>query len=380
MSAYLIPIKSAVMAFPFIAFFVSLPFMVGQYRKYGSFLFWRAVVLYSFVFYLLAAYFMIMLPLPSVASVAKLTTPHYNLTPFMALRTFLKTTVFVPGEPGTWLAALKQPGFIQPAFNLVLTLPFGVYLRYYFKRSLKQILVLSLALSLVFELTQLSGLYGIYPRPYRLFDVDDLIINTTGGLLGGLIAPALMRAFPTREAMDAKSYARGTRVTWLRRFAAFLIDNLVGVGLISLVLTLLARLFGVTGAEVDTLISAFVAPLLVFIIAPALNRGATLGKRLVGIRIVREDGQPVEFWRLAYREFLLYGFAKYVLIGFNQVFVALFSQFHRTELNWALFAILGVGVLFLVANLLWEVVTLDNHYFYDVWAKTKQVSTIHAKQ
>ncbi len=267
MSAYLIPIKSEVIAFPFIALFVSLPFMVGQYRKYGSFLFWRAVVLYSFVFYLLAAYFMIMLPLPSRASVAALTTPRYNLVPFSALRTFLATTVFSPFHPGTWLVALRQPGFIQPAFNLVLTLPFGVYLRYYFKRSLPQVMVMTFGLSLFFELTQLSGLYGIYPRPYRLFDVDDLIINTTGGVLGGLLAPALMRAFPTREEMDRKSYAQGARVTWLRRFVAFVIDNVVGVGLTVLVMTLLARLFDLTSPLLTWLINAVFAPLVVFVLS-----------------------------------------------------------------------------------------------------------------
>ncbi|KRN25931.1 VanZ family protein [Lacticaseibacillus camelliae] len=379
MSAYLIPIKSEVIAFPFIALFVSLPFMVGQYRKYGSFLFWRAVVLYSFVFYLLAAYFMIMLPLPSRASVAALTTPRYNLVPFSALRTFLATTVFSPFHPGTWLVALRQPGFIQPAFNLVLTLPFGVYLRYYFKRSLPQVMVMTFGLSLFFELTQLSGLYGIYPRPYRLFDVDDLIINTTGGVLGGLLAPALMRAFPTREEMDRKSYAQGARVTWLRRFVAFVIDNVVGVGLTVLVMTLLARLFDLTSPLLTWLINAVFAPLVVFVLSPLLAGGATLGKRLVRIRVVCEDGRPVGFWRLLYREFLLYGFAKYVVVGLNAVFAELFSKFHRTDLNWALFALLLAAFLFLLANFIWEVITRDNHYFYDVWARTKQVSTASRK-
>ncbi len=185
MSAYLFPVKMAVLTFPFLALGLALPFLIVQYRRFGSFQFWRAVVVYSFVFYMLAAYFMVILPLPSRSAVAALTTAKFNLVPFMALREFLHTTVFSPMHPGTWLAAMKQPGFIQPAFNIVLTLPFGVYLRYYFKRPLWQVLMLSFGLSLFFELTQLSGLYGYYPRPYRLFDVDDLILNTSGGVLGG---------------------------------------------------------------------------------------------------------------------------------------------------------------------------------------------------
>ena len=39
-------------------------------------------------------------------------------------------------------------------------------------------------LSLTVELTQLTGLWGLYPCPYRQFDVDDLILNTTGVALG----------------------------------------------------------------------------------------------------------------------------------------------------------------------------------------------------
>ena len=35
-----------------------------------------------------------------------------------------------------------------------------------------------------FEVTQLTGIFFIYPKAYRLFDVDDLLINTLGGILG----------------------------------------------------------------------------------------------------------------------------------------------------------------------------------------------------
>lgn len=50
-------------------------------------------------------------------------------------------------------------------------------------------MMLTLGLSLVFELTQLSGLFGLYPRPYRLADVDDLMTNTLGGMVGYWLRP-----------------------------------------------------------------------------------------------------------------------------------------------------------------------------------------------
>ena len=59
-----------------------------------------------------------------------------------------------------------------------------------------------------------------------------------------------------------------------------------------------------------------------------------------------------------------------------QIFNEIFVKFHRTEVNFALLGLFGLVAAFIVLNFLWEMVTRDNHYFYDVWAKTKQVSTI----
>ena len=54
---------------------------------------------------------------------------------------------------------------------------------------LKQFLRVFIAI--IFELTQLSGLYFIYPRSYRLADVNDLINNTVGGMVGYWLTPLL---------------------------------------------------------------------------------------------------------------------------------------------------------------------------------------------
>ncbi|MCI2032471.1 MAG: VanZ family protein [Lactobacillus sp.] len=376
MSAYLYPVKMAVLTFPILALVLTLPFLIIQYRRYGSFIFWRGLVIYSFVFYLLAAYFLIILPLPSRAAVAVLTTPKYNLVPLTALREFVNTTVFSPLHPGTWLAAMKQPGFIQPVFNIVLTIPFGVYLRYYFKRPLTQVLLISFGLSLFFELTQLSGLYGYYPRPYRLFDVDDLICNSLGGWFGGVIAPALMRAFPSRDEMDARSLEKGQYVGWLRRFVAFIVDNVVVVGIVSALLRLLLHLLGIE-QHLLVLLSEAVLPLFfTHVLVPTFRQGATFGKSVVRIRVVRENGQDAGFWRLFLRAFLLYGVSLQAVRGFLLTFEEVFSKFHRTDLNFALLGLFGSVCAFLLVNGLWEVLTRDNHYFYDVWAKTKQISTV----
>ena len=94
-------------------------------------------------------------------------------------------------------------------FNIALLVPLGFYLRYYFRRRLFPSVLLALGVSLFFELTQLSGLYGIYPRAYRLFDVDDLICNTLGGFLGYVLTGPLMKVLPDRDGIDKRSYQKG---------------------------------------------------------------------------------------------------------------------------------------------------------------------------
>lgn len=106
-------------------------------------------------------------------------------------------------------------------------MPFGIYLRYFFKGSRKKTVILTLALSLFYELTQLSGLYFIYPRPYRLADVDDLITNTLGGYLGYLIAPKITAFLPSADRMKEVAYQRSEHVSILRRMFAAALDCLI---------------------------------------------------------------------------------------------------------------------------------------------------------
>ncbi|MED3623494.1 VanZ family protein [Bacillus thermocopriae] len=64
--------------------------------------------------------------------------------------------------------------------NIALFIPFGIFLVLLSKNkgiSFKSVFVLSLGLSFVLECLQVVSSLGI-------FDVDDLLLNTTGGLLG----------------------------------------------------------------------------------------------------------------------------------------------------------------------------------------------------
>ena len=65
MNVYTSDILTGLETFPFIAALITLPYLIYQYRKYGSIPALHTLVVYSFVLYLLIAYFMVILPLPA---------------------------------------------------------------------------------------------------------------------------------------------------------------------------------------------------------------------------------------------------------------------------------------------------------------------------
>jgi len=116
-----------------------------------------------------------------------MTSPRTQLIPFDFVIDFALNSSFDITNFHTYFKALKESYFYVPVFNIILTVPFGMFLRYYFKCDLTKVIIYSFLLSLFFESTKLSGLYFIYPRGYRLFDVDDLILNTLGTVIGFVI-------------------------------------------------------------------------------------------------------------------------------------------------------------------------------------------------
>lgn len=220
---YSVPIITAFCLFPFIAFLITFPYILVQYGKYGSINKIRTVIIYSFILYLLCAYFLVILPLPEISEVTS--SVGVELKPFRFINDIISNSPLVITDVSTYLSVFGEPHLYQVLYNLILLLPLGVYLRYYFKRGFFTTSLIVFLVSLFFEVTQLTGLYGIYPYAYRLFDVDDLIINTLGGMLGYAITPLFSFFLPTREEIDEDAYKKGVNVSKLRRFIAFLIDS-----------------------------------------------------------------------------------------------------------------------------------------------------------
>ncbi|MCI2046936.1 MAG: VanZ family protein [Faecalibacterium sp.] len=307
MEVYLIPISAALLWFPVLAAVITLPFALYEYHKYGSLPWLRTLVVYTFIFYMLAAYFLIILPLPDGSDPTLFSfARHFEPIPFNNLAEYVEKSG-MPASASAVFAFFKSPTFLQLAFNVLMTVPFGVYLRYYFKRSFLQTLLLSFGLSLFYELTQITALYGIYPAPYRTFDADDLICNTLGGVIGFLVAPGLLFFLPRREAIDESAVRGSRRVTLVRRMCGTIVDAFL-VGMAAAAIEVVAMLL----SPHDTpFVSFFLLhlPSIFFVFQWAcavISHGYTPGKRLCHLRIADENGQPPTFRRLTLRYVLIW--------------------------------------------------------------------------
>lgn len=381
MASYVAPIQTALIVFPILLFLVFVPVLIYQYRKNGAFLTVKAVILYSFLFYLVCAYFMTILPLPDREAVAHYTRMKIQLQPLLFIKEFMRDSYLKMNDPQTYLASLKQSVFLQPAFNVLLLLPFGVYLRYYFRWSLKRAMVASFLLSLFFELTQLSGLYGIYPRPYRLFDVDDLFLNTLGGTIGYLMAPLFTFFLPTIEQLLEKEQRKGTSITFFRRLTALGVDYLLLSFLMGLTV-FFAKIFRLGNVFEEKLLwtvslNYILWILLYFVCFSYFCKGKTLGKSLVKISVTAQTGQ-LHFRALLVRYGLLY-LVFWPMVFAPVTFLSSFvSNLEKSGTKAAQLLIIGyAGVSFVLFLGLLCVVygaLRQKPLFYERWSKTKLIS------
>ena len=302
-------IKTAMMFFPFSALLISVPFILREYHNYGSISFMRFLIIYSFAFYLLCAYFLIILPLPRISDVASLDIPRTQLIPFKFIYDLVFDTSFNIKK------LMNLSSFYVPLFNILLTIPFGMYLRYFFKYDFKKTILASFLLSMFFELTQLSGLYFIYPRNYRLFDVDDLILNTFGGICGYIIFRPFNNILPKREEIDSKALEKGKNVSSFRKSTAFIFD-LVLCGIFSAIIYLITRNSGY---------SFIVSIIIYYFIVPLFMSGQTLADKYLNIKVV-DYNNNYNVFRTMYRRLLfiiIYLVMPIVLVKYLDVFLSL---------------------------------------------------------
>jgi glycopeptide antibiotics resistance protein len=126
--------------------------------------------------------------------------------------------IHVPDRGGP-LALLREPAFLQIVLNVLLFVPLGYFIRVILHRGVVVATVVGFGLSLLIELTQKTGDWHLYSCAYRLFDVDDLIVNTLGATVGSLLSILVVR----RRRADV---VLPTTISFGRRLVGFACDLL----------------------------------------------------------------------------------------------------------------------------------------------------------
>lgn len=322
MNNFIYDIQLGFLAFPLVALLLAVPYALYQYRRFDAISIWKTFVVFTFILYCLCAVLLIVFPLPADHSAVVESARTPQLHPFHVIEQIRETTDFSLSDRSTWGPALRSPVVYEAIFNVMLTVPLGAYLCYLFRCRWWMALLIGVATTLLFETSQLTGLFGLYAHPYRLFDVDDLILNTAGTMLGFWLMIPLAWALPSMDEVNEQARERGSsRVSLTRRALAAAVDLTVLAVLFVLAWIVLsptdaqiAKALAVdpSRAGAKTLAFRFIGGLfadpmsalllalgigaVLFAVIPMASKGRTIGKTLVGIRIVKADGDDAPAW------------------------------------------------------------------------------------
>lgn len=375
MNQYIQSIREAVLFFPVVALIITLPYLIYNYRRRGSVWSLRVLIIYSFILYLLCCFFLVIWPLPDRDYVVNLTTPTMQLTPFTFISEIVRDGQQVAGSAIEVVkGVLLSQSFYQVAFNLIMFIPFGIYLKYYFDCSFLKTLLLSFALSLLFELTQLSGLYFLYPRGYRLFDVDDLIINSLGGAVGYLLAMPLSKLLPTRQEIDEASYRRSQKVSLLRRTVALICDGVM-IAILTVIIGIGVNMIGGRLAETPVWDMLLTVSVCYFAILPILTNSQTIGQKLTRLQVARVKGGPARWYQLIGRIVAIILVLVALPIGLSMLIIYLLQADYISQGGAAVLMLTVVGAyLFLVFVEIIRI-AIRKRLFYEKWTGTFIAST-----
>ncbi|MFG2225003.1 VanZ family protein [Streptomyces sp. NPDC048644] len=333
--AYILPLSTAALLFPVLAVLMSVPMAIVLYRRHGIMTRWRTLSVYGCVYYGISALCLVVVPLPGPTVDVCQAYPSFGKPQFM---------------PGSFVAdlwkeahhhlsfgalILHNPAFWQTVFNLLLLLPLGVFIRLHVRRGLIAATAAGLLVSLFFELTQFTGLWGIYPCPYRLFAVDDLLANTAGASIGWALAGPLARFLPELDTLDERALATDGIVPFGRRLVALVVD-MTGVVVLTVPATFAVYIVSDTD---DALLTPVVILALWFVAMPWLT-GATPGKHALLLRLTGPGGARPGLGPLALRALALAA-----PLGVTTLFLAAVTPRIGHPMSLGLAGLLAVAVL-----------------------------------
>jgi len=276
-----------------IAVICFVPYMVYQYRRYGQFSASRMVWMVALLVYGTALVTYTLFPLPSQAWCA---VPHEGLL-VLDPTVYFRDMWQMHADGTSWMGVATSWTALQMALNVLLFMPLGVIVRHLWKLGVARATLLGLGISLLIELTQLTGNWFTAACAYRVADINDVWNNTLGAFLGAVIALLTPRLAADANVLEEmRAFAKP--VTRGRRWAGMLIDAVsLGVTWLGVSAVLAVGYFVIVGdtsadrqaaVAFNQLITA-VADLCCFavvVVFALVGSGASLGQRLVYLKPV----------------------------------------------------------------------------------------------
>lgn len=347
MQYYQTAIANGIILLPLIVLLPLVPYYI-RHRERGVANPLRLLTFCSLVLYLLISWYFIVLPLPSEEWLATIEPAKVNWLPGSYFRELQEETGFDIMERSTYFSAIGSSFALQYWFNILMLVPLGMFVRYLFKLDVKRTAIICFCTSLLFEVTQLTGVFFLFSKSYRSFDVDDLLCNFLGGMLGYWLMGKITPLVECIENKAAAAYRNGTYISIFRRLGALLIDISIVWG----VDRLLRMVGGHDPFGLGMYATAnFVVKLFIYtVISTLLLKGATVGKWLLRFRVCRTGGMRAPFWRLILRYVILYNA---VLLFILIPHFALGLSIGAAQLLSQLARMIGIGCLVYYMAVAW---------------------------
>lgn len=345
---------------PMIALVLVAPYVIISYTKSRSLNVRWFTYFYILALYFLCAYFMTMLPLPSIESFA-------GMRPVSELIQLVPFQNFFDIKAESWVRDIAIL-----VFNVFLTVPLGFFLRYLFGFDLKKTILAGFLTSLLYEITQITGIFFIYPRPYRIFDVDDLTINTLGTFIGYYCVPMVSRILPT-PFNDNRRLLQGSEASFFQRCLATLIDFcfVLCISILAIVCIPSLREFLTQGNSLWRFPVFYLLFIVVAVAYAMLFAGGTLGSKLTGLRLMTKGGTRASRFHCAMR--LLIICTSVIAIPFWVYFFMTVNQEYAgaRSIIWVFFgALLMMFAAAVLLEMMFNAVTHGASMFYDRFLKT----------
>ena len=271
------------------------PMTYLHYRRHGQMAGWSALVTLGAFFYGWGVVAFTLFPLPTSNTefcTLREDLSYWQLVPFAATADLIDA-----GTADGIVAVLTSAAFWQVAFNILLMVPLGFLVAYRLRKGIGWAVGAGLSVSVLIELTQGTGVWWLHGCPYRLADVDDLLLNTAGAAVGWMIGRVLRPVLPDPDPpavpdLDPPRVGRRALATAIDYIA------LVVVGIVVQVPFILA--LGPQGEAADPelygqillLVGVVLASVCLFVIVPLVRRDrATPGQVSTWLAVVHVGTQ-----------------------------------------------------------------------------------------